>query len=253
MKYLFKIICSEKLYSWVRWNYHTFSLIQAFKSLFTYFFKSNGLVKVQIVNSNSFIYIRPGTTDQDVYYEIFKNSELEYKFGNASIIVDGGAHIGCASIWFSLRYPESKIYAIEPDVNNYNVLISNSMLYPNIIPLKYGLWNKRTFLEVNDKKDNWSYTVFEVDYNSGLEAIGINELMNLFNIHSIDILKVDIEGSEVELFQDSGWIYKVDFLIVELHERFRKGCVKSFYSAIKKRNFIEEQIGEKIIIKFINN
>ena len=49
-------------------------------------------------------------------------------------------------------------------------------------------------------------------------------------IDHIDLLKIDIEGAEREIFRDpSSWIGKVDALIVELHERMKPGCNRSFY------------------------
>lgn len=252
MKNILKKIVNKKVYSWLRWNYHTFGINHAIKSLFIYYSRKSDYIKVQIINTNHFINIRPGTTDQDVYNEIFKENELDFEFKNARVIVDGGAHVGCASIWLSIKYPNSKIYAIEPDEENYKLLVTNSKLFPNIIPLKYGLWSKKTYLLVDNKnKDNWNFTVSEVEFNSGLEGIGITDLMEMFDIKKIDILKIDIEGSEVELFKNSLWINKVEFIIIELHDRFKAGCSDTFFNSISKREYIMEQKGEKIEVRFI--
>ena len=43
-------------------------------------------------------------------------------------------------------------------------------------------------------------------------------------IHSIDLLKVDIEGAEVEVFESCPWIRNVELLAIELHDRVRDGC-----------------------------
>jgi hypothetical protein len=41
---------------------------------------------------------------------------------------------------------------------------------------------------------------------------------------------MDIEGAEREVFSDATpWIYKVDSIIIELHERMKAGCNRSFY------------------------
>ena len=41
----------------------------------------------------------------------------------------------------------------------------------------------------------------------------------------IDVLKVDIEGSELDLFgRRTEWLGRVRVLVIELHDRFRPGC-----------------------------
>ncbi len=43
-------------------------------------------------------------------------------------------------------------------------------------------------------------------------------------IVSIDLLKVDIEGAEIEVFESCPWIKNVQITAIELHERVRPGC-----------------------------
>jgi hypothetical protein len=64
----------------------------------------------------------------------------------------------------------------------------------------------------------------------------------------IDVLKMDIEGAEKEVFQDaSKWVEKVGILVVELHEHLRSGCNRSFYNATN--NFEQEwRQGESVYL-----
>jgi hypothetical protein len=58
----------------------------------------------------------------------------------------------------------------------------------------------------------------------------IDKIMKNYSLSKIDILKVDIEGAEKEVFSDTlSWIEKVDSIIIELHERMKKGCNRTFY------------------------
>ncbi len=64
-----------------------------------------------------------------------------------------------------------------------------------------------------------------------VRATTVDRIINDFELDKIDILKIDIEGAEREVFDDtSSWIGKVDALIVELHERIKSGCNRSFYN-----------------------
>src|SRR5262249_52047297 len=54
------------------------------------------------------------------------------------VILDVGANIGCASIWFRANYPEAQIYAFEPDPDVYQYLKANTNSLPNIGTYNYG-------------------------------------------------------------------------------------------------------------------
>lgn len=154
------------------------------------------------------------------------------------VIVDAGANIGLASIYFANRFPDTKIIAIEPEENNYRILKQNVAEYVNVVPVCAALWHMDTILEVVDiGRGEWAYMTrshsgigedhFEI--RNKTRAITVNTLMNEYSIDHIDILKMDIEGSEREvLLEPSSWIEKVGCLIVELHERMKPGCNSSF-------------------------
>ncbi|HEX8608711.1 MAG TPA: FkbM family methyltransferase, partial [Pedobacter sp.] len=54
----------------------------------------------------------------------------------------------------------------------------------------------------------------------------------------IDILKIDIEGSEKEVFEgNTDWIPKTRKVIVEVHENLRKGATNAVLAALKDFSF----------------
>ena len=64
-------------------------------------------------------------------------------------------------------------------------------------------------------------------------AVTITELMRTFHVAKIDLLKVDIEGSEVEVFSNPDpWIRSVEVICLEPHDRFRPGCSRTFFKAV---------------------
>jgi len=48
--------------------------------------------------------------------------------------------------------------------------------------------------------------------------------MRNFSIDYIDLLKIDIEGSEKEVFEACDWQDRLDSIVIELHDRFKPGC-----------------------------
>jgi hypothetical protein len=61
----------------------------------------------------------------------------------------------------------------------------------------------------------------------------MERLMAETGTQNIDLLKVDIEGAEVEVFSTaSTWIDRTEAICIELHDRFRAGCAGAFLSAV---------------------
>jgi hypothetical protein len=81
------------------------------------------------------------------------------------------------------------------------------------------------------------------DEAAGVEAWDIPSLMKLSEYDQIDLLKVDIEGSEVSLF-DSGcaaWLPKVRNICIELHG---VNCEATFFRALEGFKYERGQFGE---------
>jgi hypothetical protein len=83
-------------------------------------------------------------------------------------------------------------------------------------------------------------------------SVTIGDILRESGFDHIDILKLDIEGAEKELFREGWeeWLPKVRMIVIELHDRFVPGCSQSFYSAILKRPFRQEVNGENVLIRF---
>lgn len=83
-----------------------------------------------------------------------------------------------------------------------------------------------------------------------VKAISIPELIKKFEWKEIDLLKMDIEGSEIEVLNESiDQINSVKMIIMELHDRFRPGCETALFNAIKKFSFVYETAGEKQLLR----
>ncbi|MBB6400905.1 FkbM family methyltransferase [Methanococcus maripaludis] len=197
--------------------------------------------------------VRKNTTDLSVFISIFVQKELnlpiEFK---PKYIVDAGAYAGYSSIYFHEKYPEAEIIAIEPEKSNFDTLIKNTHKLKQILCLNLGLWYKEAFLKVEDRKTGkWGFKVNEVlnteEYD--IKSTTIRNILSIQNWDKIDILKIDIEGSEKELFsKNSNWINKVNVILIELHDRINEGCTESLYCAIDLHEWNEYRKGEKVIL-----
>ena len=203
--------------------------------------------KLAIPRIQHLINLRSKTNDYSVVKQIFTRSEYEFDYESLinypKVIVDAGAHIGIAAIFFTNKFPNSKIISIEPGKDNYKLLLENTREYPNIIPCNYALWNKKTSVNIIDSGEGeWAYMVQESntkDTTMFAQAITMNDLMKKHNIQNIDILKMDIEGSEKEIFSENCnlWLVKTKLIVIELHDWKRPGSSIAFIDAMKQNNF----------------
>jgi FkbM family methyltransferase len=140
-------------------------------------------------------------------------------------IVDAGANVGYASLRFQRRFPGAKIIALEPAAGNLAQFRKNCAPYPNIVLDPRALWSKSTRLRIVPMGASNAFQVRE-DPMGDVDATSIPDLMRQHDIDTIDLLKIDIEGSEVELFEDSGavqWLPHVRAILIETHDFFRPG------------------------------
>lgn len=198
--------------------------------------------------------IRKGTTDIKVFRCIFVNKEFKLPIKvEPKFIVDAGAYTGLSTLYFANRYPEAKIIAIEPEPSNFDTLVKNTQNLEKVSRINAGLWSKSALLKIEEGEvGNWGFTVNEVPENTDFHthAITMDDVFKLNVIDEIDILKLDIEGAEKELFSRNyqSWIHKVNVIIIELHDRFMPGCTESLYNAIDISKWDEYKKGEKVVL-----
>jgi len=139
------------------------------------------------------------------------------------LIVDAGANVGYVSVYYANQFPEAEIVALEPDLGNLAVAERNCAPYSRIELLRAGLWPRDTALRIVDPNvKSWMFQVREAseEETETVEGISIATLLRRTGHERIDILKLDIEGSEEPLFASpdcQDWLPSVDVIVVETH------------------------------------
>ncbi len=220
------------------------------------FTKSKGIIQVSV--NNQPVCLRAGTSDIMVFDQVFVSKEYDYEYGitNAKTIIDCGGNIGLSAIVFAKRYPAAQILVLEPMKETFNLLEQNVKPYSNIKILNGAVWNKDTVLAgSNDFGDeHWSYSVNEpksgiLHSENGIKAYSMDSLLNLLAVATIDILKIDIEGAELELFSNNyeNWLPQINCIVIELHDRMRKGTGTAFFRAVSRYDYSYFYYKEKVI------
>lgn len=195
------------------------------------------------------LYFRPkNREDKYSFYELFLQKQYHFNFDfSPEYIIDAGANIGYASVYFSNRYPNAKIIALEPDTNNFKLLLKNTQNYPNVTPVQCALWKDRE--GVNISNPNAGNRGYMVDNQSNeIPSHTVESLMKEFSLPRIDILKMDIEGAEQEVFESNAdWLNHTAALFIELHDRMRPYSSVPFFKEIGKHKFLHEISGENLL------
>lgn len=136
------------------------------------------------------------------------------------VVLDAGANIGYFSLLLADRCRE--LYAVEPDIDNFNALNENIQrnLIGNIKTFNLAFSDKRETLKLNrSTKANW-HTTSKTPDGSGdcvVNAMEIDEFCKLHNFVP-DIIKMDIEGFERFVIPGAkATLPSVKYLFFELH------------------------------------
>jgi FkbM family methyltransferase len=185
------------------------------------------------------VQLRLKTSDESTYLQtlMWKQYAFDLPFYPATI-VDAGANIGMASIYFAHKYPGAKIVAIEAEASNFDMLTRNTRPYPAIIPMHAALWNRDGEISVGEPdpatgaNGHWAFVTRD-GAGDKVRAVTMRTLMKEMQIETVDLIKIDIEGAEKEVFEESNWLKHVRCLMIELHDRYRPGCSEAVESAVQ--------------------
>jgi len=230
-------------------------VILALKSIFT---KTQSTVSVRVKGLSHSVFIRIGASDIPTYKKVFVKKEYACRFESPPhVIVDAGANIGLATLYFANQFPDAKIIAIEPEYENFRLLKQNTEPYKNVVALNVALWNENGTINLFDPGiGSWGFVTENAtgaaDHSNRfchqVQSVTVDRLIADYGLKTIDILKIDIEGAEREVFQDSSsWIGHVRSIMIELHEHLKPGCDRSFYNGSNGFD-LEWKQGENIFL-----
>lgn len=217
--------------------------------------------------------IRPDPSDRFTFRHVVLDRGYALPFDvDPKVIVDAGANIGLASVWFATQYPRARILALEPEPENHRLLCANVAAHPNVTPLAMALSDRDGPVVLHDpgmgpdgyridhpetgpaSPDATEDADPSADPGAGpadaVEGITLTSLLDRFGVDEVDVLKLDIEGSEIEVLSSAEeWAHRVDVIAIELHDRFRPGCSRAFYAAIADRFGSQVDRGEDVFVR----
>lgn len=170
-------------------------------------------------------------------------------------IVDCGANAGYSSLFFLHMFPASKLLAIEPDRGNFDVCCANLSRYieeGRATVIRAALWKSNKEVLIASTGPEWARVVADTSSmtpgaSEGVPGYSLDRLFQLSDFPEIDLLKIDIEGAEREVFA-SGLarevLCNVNSIAIELHG---PDCEAAFYSAVRHKDYTFTSSGAYVL------
>lgn len=163
-------------------------------------------------------------------------------------ILDLGANIGLASIWFKINFPKCKIHSYEPNPEVYKVLRKNLEKISGVEIFNLGIGENNEYIQFNVNERSFSSSIYSIP-NS--KKININVVTLDSTIEKIggcvDLVKLDIEGSEFSAIKNSKRLNCIDVIVGEIHPEKANCDVNDFIKILSKTHTIKSIKAEKSI------
>jgi FkbM family methyltransferase len=141
--------------------------------------------------------------------------------GKRPLIVDCGANIGTSALWFSVRYPEAHIVAIEPAPDNFELLSRNCRgLNAELLQAGIGALDGSAWL-ADPNGGGMGYRTNGKDTGIEVRIVSLATVMASKPESSFTpfLLKVDIEGAERTMFTASpDLLNQFPLIVMEPHD-----------------------------------
>ena len=193
-------------------------------------FSPNRCRRIGLPDGQRMVSYRCGTSDLIVYWQVFVSRYYQIEqdaLPPGCLVIDGGANVGYSSVWFLTNYPQiRKVVAVEPDAANLELARLNLAPFGDRVQfVQAGIGGKAGYLKLNrssSSQGNEFARQFVSAKDSGpdlIKAITLEELAQSSEETCINLLKLDIEGAEIEVFRSASPHFwdTVDLLMLELH------------------------------------
>ncbi|WP_433665902.1 FkbM family methyltransferase [Nocardia sp. CA-136227] len=178
------------------------------------------------------------------YYELDQVYALDSEIDVLDTVVDLGGNTGQAAAYFTARYRPRRLLTVEPITESRQVLHRNRSLsgLDWIVEdcavagaageLEFAVsafWDTCTAVpEVYELRRSrpWRLENSLARPPRILPARTVDELLDRHGLDHVDLLKVDVEGSEADIFAaPRPWMDAVDRIVLEIHDKYIDGDI----------------------------
>jgi FkbM family methyltransferase len=167
-----------------------------------------------------------------LFVEIFVNNQYYFKSDtNEPVIIDCGANIGIATLYFNYIHPRAKVLSFEPDPGTFSLLKKNieTNNLKNTTAMNNAVSNTTGSMNFFNNEQDGSPVMSAHNERGGdkmiqVQSVRLSEIINE-SYKKVDFLKIDVEGSEGLVLEDlnkNRSLTKIEKIVIEYHHNLKQ-------------------------------
>jgi FkbM family methyltransferase len=150
------------------------------------------------------------------FQEIFVDEIYKFKSQtNSPVIFDCGANVGTSCLYFKKIFPNAKLKAFEADPEIAKILLLNLRDVKDVQVINKAIWINNNGIEISLEGAD-AASMYGNKNKVKVDSVRLKDLIE--TEEKIDMLKIDIEGAEVDVIKDcKESLGKVENIFIEFH------------------------------------
>lgn len=240
-EYKFKFVDYIKLYSTMAYNIKDYPFLNGYKIKIVNTENNkieyddvlliNPYIKTKFIDGNILSHDTLWALNNNII-ETFKYKEDLLKLKNCNYIIDLGSSIGIFTSYALEKNPDIKSICVEMNPNFHEICRETFIDNKNITSINAAIYKtSKKIVVMKSERSDFCGLGSTIDddvygdkiYSAEVKTISLNDIVKEFDINRIDLLKVDIEGYEYELFEnltDQFILDKIGNIFLEFHKTF---------------------------------
>lgn len=196
---------------------------------------------LRLANAPNATALRTYAGDLSILYEIFWQHAYDLpqlRAGAFRTVVDVGANVGLAALFFLEKFPVTRLVCVEPELANFRLLQRN-LRGTSAVALHAALDATNGVVKIDSSPQAYNAKVSADTGTTEVAAMSMPTLLRSQGLTWVDLLKIDIEDYEQRVFVGScDWLAQVSVLLIEIHSPASYAAVRR---AVRAQHFSWEQ------------
>ena len=198
-----------------------------------------------LANAPNSTALRTYAGDLSILYEVFWQQSYnvpQLRVGTFRTVVDVGANVGLAALFFLKKFPGAQLICLEPEPTNFR-LLQHNLRGTSAIVLQVALSATDGTVKIDSSPQAYNAKVSTETGTVEVRAVCMATLLKSQSLIWVDLLKIDIEDYEQQVFgQPVAWLGQIGTLLIEIHSATSYAAV---HSAVQTADFTWEQVAGK--------
>jgi FkbM family methyltransferase len=197
-------------------------------------------VAFDLVYRDQLFPIRMRRSDIFTLAEIFYAREyaIHTPLPERPLVLDCGANVGLSPIWFLGRYG-ARVHAFEPEPNNFRLLEINAGGRNDVVVNQAAVGKTKGKVDLHVSSHGATHSVKDASAGAAtvsVDGVTLADYLEHRSLEKVDVLKLDVEGSEMDVLEGlGGRLRDIRVIVGELHERFVDAA--AFYRLVESFGF----------------